>query len=172
MKTSKTIYALLILAMCSCSGATPEKQDTAQAKVKAEAKTNEAKTIEAKAITSEPGIVFYDIPLETALEKANLEGKYVLIDCKTKNCGPCRRMEKEVFPQEKLGKFVNEHFVLIMSDMGEEGEGKSIAEKYTIQINPTLLVLRPDASKKGEIIGAEYNIDALIEMLKKILHEK
>ena len=47
-----------------------------------------------------------------------------------------------------------------------------IAEKYNIQICPTLLVLLPNAAKEGEIVGTEFNIDSLIGMLKTILHEE
>ena len=168
MKAIRTICTLMIVAMCSCSGPVSEKQDTKQSEVKAQ-EQNQA--IDAKAITSEPGIIFYDLTLERALEKAKSEGKYVFIDCKSKSCGPCRKMEKDVFPREKLGKFVNERFVPIMSDM-EEGNGPEIAKKYKVQIYPTILILRPDALKEGEITGAEYDIDILIGMLKDIIHEK
>ena len=148
MKTLKSICTLLIVAMCSClNNAGSEKQNTAQNEVKVE---EHVQTIQAKRLTEEPGVVFYDITLEKALEKAKLEGKYVLIDCHTKTCGPCHKMEKEVFPQEKLGKYVNEYFVPIMMDM-EEGEGLEIAEKYNIQIFPTLLILLPNAAKEGEM---------------------
>ena len=80
-------------------------------------------------------------------------------------------MENGVFPQEHLGKFMNERFVPIMRDM-EEGEGLEIAEKYNVQIYPTMLILLPNATKEGEIVGAEFNIDFLIEKLKEIIHEK
>lgn len=172
MKSAKPICALLIAAMCSCSnnatpakGVQPEVTDTVQQV--AEAQPEKVY----KQLTHEPGVVFYDITLEEALEKAKNEGKYVLIDCHTKTCGPCRKMEKGVFPQEQLGKFMNEHFVPIMRDM-EEGEGVEIAEKYNIQIYPTMLVLLPNATKEGEIVGAEFDIDSLIGMLKTIIHEK
>lgn len=168
MKTGKSICTLLIVAMCSCSNNTAHvNQDAAPTEVTAE---ETHPVIEAKKITSEPGVVFYDIPLEDALAKAKNEGKYVLIDCHTKTCGPCRRMEAEIFPQERLGKFVNERFVPIMADM-EEGEGLEIAEKYSIQIYPTLLILLPNAVKEGEVMGAEFNMDLLIGMLKIIIHE-
>ncbi len=168
MKTVKSICALLIVAMCSCSGnASHVKENAAPTEVKAE---ETLPVIEAKALTSEPGVVFYDMPLEDALLKAKNEGKYVLIDCHTKECGPCRRMEAEIFPQEQLGKFVNERFVPIMADM-KEGEGLDIAKKYCVQIYPTLLVLLPNAAKEGEVVGAEFNLDILIGMLKTIIHE-
>lgn len=171
MKTGKSICTLLIVAMCSCSGSTTpvkKQQEAAQPVLQTVEQQPEK---EYKKLTEEPGVIFYDITLEEALDKAKNEGKYVLIDCHTKSCGPCRKMEKGVFPQEKLGKFMNERFVPIMRDM-EEGEGLEIAEKYNIQIYPTMLVLLPNAAKEGEIVGAEFNIDYLIENLKAIIHEK
>ena len=168
MKTVKLIGTLLIVAMCSCSDkATHVNENAVQTGTKAE---ETLPVIEAKALTSEPGVVFYDMSLEDALTKAKDEGKYVLIDCHTKTCGPCRRMETEIFPQERLGKFVNERFVPIMADM-EEGEGLEIAKNYGVQIYPTLLILLPNAAKEGEVMGAEFNLDILIGMLKTIIHE-
>ncbi len=172
MKSARPLCALLIAAMCSCSnsvtpakGVEQEVTDTVQ-----HAAEQKPEKIYRK-LTQEPGVVFYDITLEEALEKAKNEGKYVLIDCHTKTCGPCRKMEKGVFPQEKLGKFINKRFVPIIRDM-EEGEGLEIAEKYNIQIYPTMLVLLPNAAKEGEIMGAEFDIDSLIGMLKNIIHEE
>lgn len=171
MKTRKSIYTLLIVAMCSCSGSTTPVKEQLEAVQTVQQTVEQLPEKEYKKLTEEPGVVFYDITLEEALEKAKKEGKYVLIDCHTKSCGPCRKMENGVFPQEHLGKFMNERFVPIMRDM-EEGEGLEIAEKYNVQIYPTMLILLPNATKEGEIVGAEFNIDFLIEKLKEIIHEK
>lgn len=170
MKKGKMICALLIMAMCSCAntnGTVKEEQTVESPKIE----TPAAQPDDAKALTQEPGTVFYDLTLEKALEKAKNDGKYVLVDCHTKTCGPCRKMEQKTFPQEELGKFINERFVPIMVDM-EEGEGPAIAEKYGVQIFPTYLILLPNGAKEGEIVGAEFNIDNLIDMLKTIIHEK
>lgn len=170
MKTLTILGFMLSMSLCSCNAEAPKKKDTNEVK-KENREVPETPKEDVKTITQAPGVIFYDITLDEALKKAKEEGKYVLIDCNTKTCGPCRRMEKEVFPQEKLGDFVNERFVPIMRDM-EEGEGLKIAEEYKVQIYPTMLVLLPNAAKEGEIIGAEFNIDSLIEMLKDIIHEK
>lgn len=170
MKKGKIICTLMIMAMCSCANT----NSTVKEEQGAESPTVETPAVQAeyvKALTQEPGTVFYDLTLEKALEKAKNDGKYVLVDCHTKTCGPCRKMERETFPQEKLGKFINERFVPIMVDM-DEGEGPAIAEKYNVQIFPTYLILLPNGAKEGEIIGTEFNIDDLIGMLKKIIHEK
>ena len=170
MKSSKTICTLLVMAMCSCTnGAAPEKQQEVSTQ-------SEVQTIEPvhpadyQTLTREPGTVFYDITLEQALEKAKRDGKYVLIDCHTKNCGPCKKMENEVFPREDIGNFINERFVPSMVDI-EEGEGPEIAEKYNVQIYPTYLALLPNGVKEGEIVGAEFNIDIFVDMIKTIIHE-
>lgn len=169
MKKGNIICTLLIMAMCSCANTTGTVKEQQVESPKVE--TPVAQTDDAKTLTQAPGTVFYDLTLEKALEKAKNDGKYVLLDCHTKTCGPCRKMEQETFPQEKLGKFINERFVPIMMDM-EEGEGPAVAEKYGIQIFPTYLVLLPNGAKEGEIIGAVPDIDELISMFKTILHEK
>lgn len=172
MKATKTIGIMFVASMLSCSSSVvPAKEQQLNTAETEQAAVEEKPVKEYRKLTEEPGVIFYDMTLEEALEKAKNEGKYVLIDCHTKTCGPCRRMEKEVFPQEKFGQFVNERFVPIMRDI-EEGEGLEIAEKYNIQICPTLLVLMPNAAKEGEIVGTEFNIDSLIGMLKTILHEE
>lgn len=170
MKTLTILGILLSMILCSCNTESPKKNDTNAVK-REKSEVPETPKEDVRTITQAPGVIFYDITLDKALKKAKEEGKYVLIDCYTQTCGPCRKMEKEIFPHEKLGDFVNERFVPIMCDM-EKSEGRKIAEEYKVQIYPTMLVLLPNATKEGEIIGAELNIDSLIEMLKNIIHEK
>lgn len=153
--------ALLVL-LCTCGNVADRTKN--DEKVQAEQR------VEAEEKKPE-GTVFFNISLEEALAKANEEGKYVLVDCHTKTCGPCRKMEKTVFPQIKCGEFINSRFVPIMVDMEEEA-GIAIAEKYKVGIYPTYLVLSPDGNKQGEIVGAEFNLNDFIAMFKKILHEK
>eukprot|EP01132_Coremiostelium_polycephalum_P019130 gene19130-22763_t len=44
-------------------------------------------------------------------EKALKENKYLLVDCFTTWCGPCKYMSSTIFPQEKVGAFFNKNFV-------------------------------------------------------------
>lgn len=163
MKRGIIYGSALLLLLCTCgNGAKNEKKSDAvpvQTEQQAEIKDKEPK-----------GTEFYDITLEEALLKAKEEGKHVLIDCHTKSCGPCRKMEKTVFTSEKCGEYINPRFVPIMMDMESE-VGIAIAEKYNVGIYPTYLILSPDGKKQGEIIGAEFNVDDFITMFKKILHE-
>ena len=165
MKTTKSfignlcLLQLMFMAICACGNVKSNSQDTTQATANA---AEEAK---------EQGTVFYKISLEEALEKAKTEGKFVLIDFHTKTCGPCRKMEKTVFPTPECGEYINNHFIPIMVDGEDDGVGTSIAKKYQIFIYPTYLILTPDGTKEGEISGAEYDINKFLDMLRTIMHE-
>ena len=160
MKTIKLLVGICALAaMSACGNTKADSQNPTQA-----AET----TVEA---TKEQGTVFYDITLEEALKKAKAEGKYVLIDFHTTTCVPCKKMEKEVFPTPECGEYINTHFVPIMIDGEDDGVGTEMAKEYQVFIFPTYMILSPDGRKEGEVIGAEYDVNKFIEMLKEILHE-
>ena len=158
MKTVKLFAGIMAFAaICACGNTKTEAQTLAAKNAIEEVK--------------EQGTVFYDITLEEALAKAKAEGKYVLINFHTSTCAPCKKMEKEVFPTPECGEYINKHFVPIMIDGEDEGIGTEIAEKHQVFIFPTYMVLTPDGFKKGEVIGAEYDVNKFIEMLKEINHD-
>ena len=45
------------------------------------------------------------------LAKAKSEQKYILLDCYTSWCGPCKFMNDSIFTRQDVGDYVNEHFV-------------------------------------------------------------
>lgn len=162
MKTIKTIILLSAVAICSCGNTKSLSNDTAGAVDVAVEATKDAVA---------QGTVFYDITPEKAFEKAAAEGKMVLIDFYTKTCGPCKKMKKVVFSTPECGEYVNKRFVPIMLDGEDGGIGTELAKKYDIQIFPSYLVLLPDGFREGIIMGAEYEVNKFLGMLKLILHE-
>ena len=78
-------------------------------------------------------------------------------------------MEKTVFPKEKLGKYLNEHFVSIILD-AEKGQGAEINARYQVEIYPTYLIIDTTATKLGAILGAEKDIDKFIEKIENIIN--
>ena len=60
---------------------------------------------------AQEGTNFEDLTFQEALAKAKTTGKKLFIDCYTKTCGPCKYMTSNVFPQEIVGDYFNEHFV-------------------------------------------------------------
>ena len=52
-----------------------------------------------------------------AVQKATATKKLIFLDCYTSWCGPCKKMAKDIFPLEEVGKFMNPAYVSIQIDM-------------------------------------------------------
>jgi thioredoxin 1 len=83
------------------------------------------------------GIVFFEGSWEEALAKAKSEGKLIFLDAYAEWCGPCHRMSENEFPNPKLGKFFNRHFINVKMDM-ERGVGPKLASRFSMTAYPTL----------------------------------
>ncbi|MBR6198225.1 MAG: thioredoxin family protein [Bacteroidaceae bacterium] len=90
--------------------------------------------------------------LEEASKKAKAENKLIFLDCYTQWCGPCKKMTREVFPQEAVGNAMNPKFVSIKIDM-ESAYGAPLAKKLQIQAYPTFVIFNADAQEIGRFIG-------------------
>src|SRR3569833_1461401 len=52
-------------------------------------------------------------------EKAKQENKYIFIDAFATWCGPCKKMEKEVYPNDTIGNYFNDKFISIKVQMDQ-----------------------------------------------------
>jgi len=86
------------------------------------------------------GIQLRTNPLPVLLKESKKKNMPVMIDCQTSWCKPCRWVEANVFPNDTVGAFFNEHFISTSIDM-EKGEGIAIAKKYDVHCYPTFLFL-------------------------------
>ena len=105
--------------------------------------------------------------------KAVKENRMIFMDCYTSWCGPCKGLAQNVFPQPKVGEFLNSHFVCCKYDM-EKGEGIMLYKKYKNNIPgfPTMLVINPaDESIVHKVVGYTEP-DALIAALQDGLDGK
>ncbi len=116
------------------------------------------------------GIAFEVLAFNDALAKAKAEGKLVFMDCYTTWCGPCRMMDKDIFPQQEVGEYFNSRFVCIKKDM-EQGEGQDLAKRYKISAFPTMLILNADGEVLHTIVGAKSK-ERLIEEAEKGISKK
>lgn len=102
-----------------------------------------------------------------ALSTAAKEKKLIFMDAYTTWCGPCKKLTKEVFPNEMVGAFFNENFINLKMDM-EKGEGLELAEKFDVNVYPTLLFV----NAYGEVVhrtAGFHTADQLIDLGSKAL---
>ncbi len=89
------------------------------------------------------GIKFEHGTWKEVLAKAEQTHKPVFVDVYTSWCGPCKKMNKDIFPLEEVGKVYNANFICYQID-AEKGEGIKIAQKYNVMSYPTYLFIKAD----------------------------
>lgn len=97
------------------------------------------------------GLQFDELPFKELIAKAKKENKLLFIDAYAVWCGPCKMMEKNIFPKPSVGEVYNKNFINARIDM-EKGEGKDIAQKYAVRAYPTYLFLNGD----GELVSQNF----------------
>ncbi|SFI10833.1 thioredoxin family protein [Halpernia frigidisoli] len=98
-------------------------------------------------VFSQESINFSQKPFAELMAQAKAEKKLIFLDAYASWCGPCKLLEKNVFPKPAVRDFFNKTFINTHIDM-EKGEGPGIAQKYMIRSYPSLLFINGD----GEII--------------------
>lgn len=99
-------------------------------------------------ISAQETIQFQELPFKDIIAKAKKEKKLVFIDAYASWCGPCKMMEKNVFPQKSVKEYFNTNFINARFDM-EKGEGRDIASKFGVRSYPTYLFLNGE----GELVS-------------------
>jgi len=86
--------------------------------------------------------------------KARAANKYIFVDCYASWCGPCKEMDRMVYPVEELGTFMNEHFISVKVQMDTTASDNEairewyqnaaeIQKQYRVYSFPTYLFFSP-----------------------------
>lgn len=102
-------------------------------------------------VLGQQSINFQNTSFKDILAKAKAEKKLIFLDAFASWCGPCKMMEKNIFPLPAVSEYYNANFINARFDM-EKGEGRDIAMKYGIRSYPTFLFLNGD----GEVVLKNY----------------
>jgi len=113
------------------------------------------------------GILFFEGTWQEAILKAKKENKLIFLDAYTTWCGPCKAMQKNIFPNEKVGELFNKNFINVKIDM-EKGEGIALAKKYNVRAYPTLFFIDAQETLKLSSLGY-HNVSQLIKLGQKAL---
>ncbi|MCJ8211200.1 thioredoxin family protein [Mucilaginibacter sp. RS28] len=95
--------------------------------------------------TAAQGIDFFKGSWDEVLAEAKAKKLPVFVDVYTDWCGPCKRMEQEVFIQQGVGTFYNRYYISYRLN-AEKGEGPALAKQYGVKAYPTWLFLNADGT--------------------------
>jgi thioredoxin-related protein len=98
-------------------------------------------------VFSQESINFETLSFKDLLAKAKSEKKLIFMDAFAAWCGPCKMMDRNIFPLKSVRDFYNTNYINARFDM-EKGEGREIAVKYGIRAYPSYLFLNGD----GEVV--------------------
>jgi thiol-disulfide isomerase/thioredoxin len=113
---------------------------------------------DAQVNTSYKGIQWTEgLNWKNVLQKAKSENKHVFVDCYATWCGPCKKMDENVYPTQKVGEATNDKFICVKVQMDRTDKDKEqvktwyedariLGETYHIDAYPTLLFFSSDGS--------------------------
>jgi len=126
------------------------------------------------------GIRFEELPSwQQVKEKAQKENKYIFVDVYATWCGPCKQMDREVYPNQEVGKILNDKFIAVkvQQDQTEKddayvkswyADAKTISETYKVEALPSYLFFSPE----GELVHRGrgfHDVPAFVAMAKTAL---
>ncbi len=90
--------------------------------------------------------------LAAAAAKAKKENKLVFVDCYTQWCGPCKKMSRDIFPDAKVGQYMNPRFVNLKIDM-EAKYAEGLSKEWQVTAYPTFIIFNADGKEIGRFMG-------------------
>jgi thioredoxin-related protein len=120
------------------------------------------------------GIQWVDrLSWEQVKQKAKKENKYIFVDCYTTWCGPCKRMDKEVYPNDSVGAFFNDKFLPVKVQMDKTANdddyvqswyetARQFEREFLVQSFPTFIFLSPDGTIVHKEMGFKFPADLIV----------
>jgi thioredoxin-related protein len=99
------------------------------------------------------------VPIERAAQMAGITRKPILYEFSAEWCGPCHRMEEEVFRDSRLAALINEKFipVKVVDRQRETGtnppEVARLEAQYRVTAFPTVVVAHHRRNPPATLVG-------------------
>ena len=96
-------------------------------------------------------VAWSDLSVDDAILQAEGDGRHVLVYVTAPWCGPCKKLEREVF-DDTYGDGVAEAFVPVKVQWASDA-GRDVKERFRVERLPTAVVLDGTGAEVGRIVG-------------------
>lgn len=96
--------------------------------------------------------IFGNLSYEDGVKQAKKSGKLLVVDFMAEWCGPCKQMDKLVWPADGVFSFLKKNTICVQIDVDKR---KDIAQKYGVTGMPTIIMFRAPSYDKpfDRVIG-------------------
>lgn len=119
------------------------------------------------AATLNPPDMFSKSTFEASQAQAKTEAKLFLVDATATWCGPCKKMDKTTWVDDKVAAWVKQNAIAAQIDVDAQ---KETASALKIEAMPTIIVFK-DGKEYDRIVGYK-STDDLLEWLNGVLQGK
>jgi thioredoxin 1 len=113
---------------------------------------------------SQSQVNFYKGSYDDFLREAKKSKKPIIL------CGPCKKLENETFTNPNLVSYMNTNYMVYKVDI-DSFDGMAIADRFAVDVYPTLVLLNPKAKYVGRYRGF-FPADYLKNELEKTKNQK
>jgi len=108
-------------------------------------------------------IVFIDKPWQEILKMSKDQDKLIFMDAYASWCSPCKWMSANIFTNDTIADYYNQHFICVQMDM-EKGEGLKLRKEYSVVAYPTLLFINAEGVSVHRRVGASRKVSDYISL--------
>jgi len=111
---------------------------------------------------------------EQVITKAEQEDKLIFLDVYTIWCGPCLKMDKDVWVDSSVQEVYNDTYISVKVNAEDPARGLGIAKRFNTTAYPTLLYLDPAGNVISKYVGGKnkYEMLDLSAKVQDLYHHK
>ncbi|UBM60960.1 thioredoxin family protein [Marinilongibacter aquaticus] len=89
---------------------------------------------------------------DECLREAQKQNKGIVLHFWANWCPPCNKQRRLTFSDEKLKEFLEDRYLVYLVDV-DTADGKAIAERFDVELYPSVVVLDNKAKKQSQFTG-------------------
>ena len=105
--------------------------------------------------------------LEAVQKKADDSMLMLFVDVYATWCGPCKKMDMEVYSNATLSEYMNKHFVNVRID-GETDFGRKFATEQQLQGYPSMYIFSDDGDRISTVVGFKPAVELKPLLIKLV----